>query len=118
PEVDHRLLGARPEVLGLRLERCEHRRPVLLVPEAILVGVKAEAIAVPGAEGDRVGSPHEVPTDPEYALHVAILSGRPPAIRVPWRVGRGRRSWDTRTGPGRPPADQGDAVDESPSTPA
>src|SRR5580658_5184459 len=78
PEVEHGLLGAGPEVTGLGLERREHRRPGGLAPQAVLVGVQAQAIAVPRAQGRRVGGPHEVPADSKYTLHAAILPGRRP----------------------------------------
>jgi dihydrofolate reductase len=76
PEVDHGLLGTGPEVVGLGLERREHRRSRFLTPQAVLVGIQAEAVAVPRAQGHRVGGPDEVSTDPKHTLHVAILSGR------------------------------------------
>src|SRR5580693_9063082 len=63
PEVEHGLLGAGPEVAGLGLERSEYRRPALLTPQAVLIGVQAQAIAVPRAQGHRVSGPHEVATD-------------------------------------------------------
>ena len=40
-KVEHGLLGARPEVVGLGLERREHRRPGNLAPQAVLIGVQA-----------------------------------------------------------------------------
>src|SRR6059036_817176 len=67
PEVEHGLLGAGPEVVGLGIERREHRRPGFLAPQAVLVGVQAQAIAIPRAQGRRVGGPHEVSTDSEHA---------------------------------------------------
>src|SRR5215469_6088937 len=47
PEVEHGLLGAGPEVPGFGLECREHRRPASLPPQAVVVGVQAQAIAVP-----------------------------------------------------------------------
>ena len=81
PEVEHGLLGAGPEVVGLGLERREHRRPGFLTPQAVLIGVQAQAIAIPRAQGHRVGGPHEVSTDSQHTFHVAILPTRPPATR-------------------------------------
>src|SRR3954471_12061755 len=39
PEVDHRLLRAGPEVVGVGLERREHREAGVLLPRAVLVGL-------------------------------------------------------------------------------
>src|SRR5450432_366309 len=76
PEVEHGLLGAGPEVAGLGLERREHRRPGFLTPQAVLLGVQAQAIAIPRAQGRRVGGPHEVSTDSKHTFHAAILPER------------------------------------------
>src|SRR5262249_48321071 len=51
PEVEHGLLGAGPEIPGLGLERREYRRPGSLMPHAGLIGVQAQAIAIPRTEG-------------------------------------------------------------------
>src|SRR4051794_12929156 len=83
PEVEHGLLVPGPEVARLGLERREHRRPAVLTPEAVLVGVQAQAFAVPGAESLRVTSAQEVPTDPEHAFHAASLPApRPRNVRT------------------------------------
>ena len=76
PEVEHGLLGAGPEVAGPGLERREYRRPGSLTPQAVLIGVQAQAIAIPRAQGRRVGGPHEVPADSKHTFHAAILPGR------------------------------------------
>jgi hypothetical protein len=73
PEVDHGLLGTGPEVVGLGLERREHRHPGFLTPPAVLIGLQAQEIAIPRVQGHRVGSPHEVSTDPKHTFHVAIM---------------------------------------------
>jgi hypothetical protein len=78
PEVEHGLLGAGPEVVGLGLERREHRQPGSLTPQAVLIGVQAQAIAIPRAQGRRVGGPHEVSADSQHTFHAAILPGRRP----------------------------------------
>ena len=78
PEVEHGLLGTGTEVVGFGLERREHRRPGSLTPQAVLVGVQAQALAIPGAQGRRVGAPQEVSTDSEHTFHAAILPGRIP----------------------------------------
>jgi len=57
------LLVARPEVVGLGLERREDGGPGFLIPQAVLVGVDAQAVAILGAQGVRVGCAHEVSTD-------------------------------------------------------
>src|SRR5580698_4402312 len=79
PEVEHGLLGAGPEVLGPGLESREHRWPGSLTPQAVLIGVQAQAIAIPRAQGRRVGGPHEVPADSKHTFHAAILPGRRPS---------------------------------------
>src|SRR5262249_30906765 len=56
------------------LERREHRRPGLLAPQAVPIDVQTEAIAIPRAQGRRVGGPHEVPTDSKHTFHAASLS--------------------------------------------
>src|SRR4051812_4312494 len=76
PEVEHRLLSARPEVVGLGLERREHRRAGCLVPQAVLIGVQSQAIAVPRAQCLRIPGPHEVTADSKHTLDAAILPGR------------------------------------------
>ena len=76
PEVEHGLLGAGPEVVGLGLERREHRRPGRLTPQAVLISVQAQAVAVPGAQGRRVGGPQEISTDSKHMFHAASLPGR------------------------------------------
>jgi hypothetical protein len=40
-EVEHRLLGAGAEVLGLGLESREYCHPGFLTPQAVLIGVQA-----------------------------------------------------------------------------
>src|SRR3954471_10136712 len=82
PEVEHGLLVAGAEVVGLGLERREDRQPGSLTPQAVLIGVQAEAIAIPRAQGRRVGGPQEVSTDSKHAFHAAILPG--------WRLAKGR----------------------------
>src|SRR6185437_13078832 len=84
PEVEHGLLGAGPEVAGLGLERREYRRPGFLAPQAVLIGVQTQAIAIPRAQGRRVGGAHEVPADSKHTFHAAILPAEPP------------RAWPTR----------------------
>src|SRR5215831_19154764 len=74
PEVEHGLLGAGPEVAGPGLERREHRQPGPLTPHAVLIGVQAQAIAIPRTQGRRVGGPHEIPTDPKHTFHAAHLA--------------------------------------------
>src|SRR5262249_17236985 len=49
PEVEHGLLRGGPEVAGLGLERREYRGPGTLLPQAVVVSVQAQAIAVPRA---------------------------------------------------------------------
>src|SRR6202020_2061483 len=92
PEVEHDLLGPGPEVVGLGLERREHRRPVFLTPEAVLIGVEAEGIAVPGAQGDRVGGAQEVSADSKHTFHAAILPGW-----VSWTEERRPRPFDKKS---------------------
>jgi hypothetical protein len=46
------------------------------MPQAVVVGVQAQAIAVPRAQRRRVGSPHEVPANSKHTFHAAILPGR------------------------------------------
>src|SRR5690349_9888401 len=87
-EVEHRLLGAGPEVAGLGLERREYRRPGFLAPQAVLIGVQAQAIAVPRAQGRRVGGAHEVSADAKHTFHAAILPAEPPRA---WPTGPARR---------------------------
>src|ERR1700685_3171282 len=92
PEVEHRLLGAGPEIIGPGLECREHRWPWFLTPQAVLIGVQTQAIAVPGAEGSRVSGPHEVPADSSHTFHAAILpagrsSGPHPCLKAA-RTGR------------------------------
>jgi len=82
---EHGLLGAGPEVAGPGLERREHRRPGSLTPQAILIGVQAQAIAIPRAQGRRVSGPHEVPADAKHTFHAAILPGRRSGRRAPHR---------------------------------
>src|SRR5690242_18582994 len=53
PEVEHGLLRTGPEVAGLGLERREYRRPGFLAPQAVLIGVQTQAIAIPRAQGRR-----------------------------------------------------------------
>ncbi len=43
------------------------------MPLAMLVGVEAEALPIPRAQGRRVGGPHEGSTDPKQAFHAATL---------------------------------------------
>src|SRR3569833_4755474 len=92
-EVEHRLLGAGAEVIGVGLERREHRRPDVLVPQAVLIGGQSQVIAIPGTQGDRVGSPQEVPTHSQHTFHLAILPGRtdyrPARTARPGRGGQG-----------------------------
>jgi hypothetical protein len=76
PKVDHYLLGTGPEVVGLGLERREHRWAGFLMPQAVLIGVQAQAIAIPRGQGRRVSCPYEVAADSKHAFHVAILAGR------------------------------------------
>src|ERR1700691_2143669 len=73
PEVKHGLLSAGPEIIGPGIERREHRRPVSLTPQAVLIGVQAQAVAIPSAQGGRVGGPDEVPADSKHTFHAAIL---------------------------------------------
>src|SRR4051812_39615039 len=56
-EVEHRLLGAGAEVLRVGLESREHRRSGFLMPHAVLVGLQAEAFAIPRTEGHRIRGP-------------------------------------------------------------
>ena len=95
PEVEHGLLGAGPEVAGLRFERREHRRPGSLTPQAVLIRVQAQAIAIPRAQGRRVGGPDEVSTDSKHTFHAAIVPGRRPGGPAPRQRPREarRRSW-------------------------
>ena len=83
PEVEHGLLGAGPEVAGPGLERREHRQAGSLTPQAVLIGVQAQAIAIPRAQGRRVGGPHEVSTDSKHTFHAAILPGQRSAGLAP-----------------------------------
>jgi hypothetical protein len=39
------------------------------MPLAIPIGLKAQAIAIPRAQGPRIGGPHEVSTDAGYTFH-------------------------------------------------
>jgi hypothetical protein len=64
PEVEHGLLGAGPEVAGLGLERREDRQPGFLTPQAVLIGVQAQAIAVPRAQGRRTAARMKYPPIP------------------------------------------------------
>ena len=82
PEVEHGLLGAGPEVVGPGLERREHRRPGFLTPQAVLVGVQAQAFAIPRAQDRRVGGAQEVPADAKHTFHAATLPGRRPGGRA------------------------------------
>src|SRR5215471_4166529 len=43
-EVEHRLLSTGAEILGVGLEGCEHRRPGFRTPQAVFIGVQAQAI--------------------------------------------------------------------------
>src|SRR5262245_37544312 len=52
-EVEHGLLGAGREVVGLGLEGREDRQPGFLTPEAVLISVEAQAVAIPRAQGHR-----------------------------------------------------------------
>src|ERR1700729_2742961 len=90
PEVEHGLLGAGPEVVGLGLERREHRQPGLLTPQAVLIGVQAQAIAIPRAQGRRVGGPQEVSADSNHTFHAVILPGRRWGLPSPPNVARSR----------------------------
>lgn len=50
----------------------------------MLIGVESKALAVPGAEGRRIGSAQEVPTNTEHTFHAATLPEQStvnPAIR-------------------------------------
>ena len=47
PEIDHGLLGAGPEVVGLGLECREHRRAGPRMPQTVVIGVQAQVIAIP-----------------------------------------------------------------------
>ncbi|MGA8465881.1 MAG: hypothetical protein WB688_17070, partial [Trebonia sp.] len=71
-EVEHRLLGAGAEVLGLGLEGREHRNPGFLMPQAVLIGVQTQAVAIPRPQGHRVGGPHEVSANSKHTFHAAI----------------------------------------------
>jgi hypothetical protein len=46
------------------------------MPQAVLIGVQAETIAIPRAQGHRVGGSHEVSTDSEHTLHLDVLARR------------------------------------------
>src|SRR5215831_18846058 len=74
-EVEHGLLGAGAKVLGLGLEHREHCHPGFLTPQAVLIGVQPQAIAIPRPQGHRVGGPHEVSANAKHTFHVAILPG-------------------------------------------
>jgi AcrR family transcriptional regulator len=71
PEVEHGLLGGRAEVVGVGRERRERGDARLRMPDAVLVGVEAEGLAVPGPEGFRVFGSEEVPADAGHSFHDA-----------------------------------------------
>ncbi len=78
PEVEHGLLRSRPEVVGPGFERREDGGARLLLPQAVLVGIEAEAVPVPGAQRRRVLGADEVTTDSEHAFHAVIVPARRP----------------------------------------
>ena len=57
----------------LWLERREYGQPASLPPQAVLVGVQTQAVAIPRAQGCRVCGAQEVSADPEHPFHAASL---------------------------------------------
>jgi hypothetical protein len=72
-EVEHRLLRAGAEVFGLGLERREDRHPGSLTPKAVLVGVQAQAIAIPRTQGYRVNRAQKISANAKHTFHMATL---------------------------------------------
>jgi hypothetical protein len=68
-KVEHGLLGARSEVVGVDLEGRENGGTHLLVPETVLVGLEAETLSVPGAQGRRICGTEKVSTDSNHTFH-------------------------------------------------
>jgi hypothetical protein len=82
--------GPPQAALATAAHEARHLRwPLLALRSAAdLIGVQAQAIAVPRAQGHRVGGPHEVATDAKHTFHAAILPGRQLGGRAAWAAGR------------------------------
>jgi hypothetical protein len=88
------LLRGRPEVVGIGLERRENRATGLLTPQAVLVGVQTEAVAVPRAQRSGIVGPNEVSADAKRRRRRSLATVSAPSARSSMRTGS--TNWASR----------------------